>query len=83
MTTNLSESDLQKIVERGIEAYEKNKASQIDNTKSYSIAKSAQMLGRSHSTIKKLIRSGKLRTTADGRRITQMGLQEYLQADSK
>lgn len=83
MTTSMSENDLQKIVERAIEAYDKKKASQVDNTISYSIAKVAEMLGRSHATIKKLVQAKKMHTTADGRRITQIGLQEYLQNDSK
>jgi len=79
----MSANDLQQIVERAIEAYDKKKASQIDNTKSYSIAKVAELLGRSHTTIKKLVQAGKLRTTTDGRRITQLALQEYLKSDSK
>ena len=83
ITTRMSPSDIQQIVERALEANDKKKALQIDNTKSYSIAKVAEMLGRSHTTIKKLLQAGKLRTTADGRRITQIGLQEYLQNDSK
>jgi excisionase family DNA binding protein len=70
-------------VERAIEANDQKKASKVDNAKSYSIAKIAKMLGRSHATIKKLVQAGKLRTTADGRRITQFAVQEYLQADSK
>ena len=83
MTTSLSENDLQQIVERAIEAYDRKKALQVDNTKSYSIAKVAKMLGRSHATIKKLVQAKKIPTTADGRRITQIGLQEYLQNDPK
>ena len=83
ITTRMSPSDIQQIVERALEANDKKKALQIDDTKSYSIAKVAKMLGRSHTTIKNLVKAGKLRTTADGRRITQIGLQEYLQNDSK
>jgi len=83
MTTNLSENDLQKIVERAIESHEKKKTDLLNAGKNYSIAKVAHNLGRSHTTIKNLIKAGKLKTTADGRRITHQALQEYLSTESK
>jgi len=83
MTTNMSENDLQRIVESAIESYEKRKSMLSDNAKSYSIAKVAQKLGRSHTTIKNLVKAGKLKTTSDGRRITHQALQDYLGSEPK
>jgi len=82
MTTNLTESDLQKIVERAIEEHERKKAALIGSNMSYSIARVAKMLGRSHTTIKKHVLSGKLRTTSDGQRILHISLQEYLKQET-
>ena len=79
---HLTESDLQKIVERAIEEHERKKAAQTNSTKSYSIAKAAKILGRSPTTIKKHVLSGKLKTTSDGRRILHKALQEYLKQET-
>lgn len=79
--TTLSVSDLQKIVEKAIESHETKKATRESSNINYSFAKVAEILGRSHTTIKSLVKSGKLKTTTDGRRITKLALQEYLKAE--
>ena len=80
--TTYTETEFQTIIERAIAEYERRKFAEKDTGKSYSIAKVAHNLGRSHATIKNLIKAGKLKTTADGRRITYQALQEYLSLES-
>lgn len=80
--TTYTETEFQTIIERAIEEYDRRKFADQDTGKSYSIAKVAQNLGRSHATVKNLIKAGKLKTTADGRRITHQALQEYLRSES-
>lgn len=80
--TTLTEDDLLQIVEQAIDNHEKRKAASEDLTKSYSIAQLAKKLGRSHTTVKNLVRSGKLITTTDGRRILHTSLKAYLKQET-
>lgn len=80
--TTLTEDDLRQIVEQAIDNHEKKKTASEDLNKSYSIAKVAKMLGRSHTTIKNLVLSGKLNTTTDGRRILNASLKAYLKQET-
>ncbi|MHC1777547.1 MAG: helix-turn-helix domain-containing protein [Lentimicrobium sp.] len=81
--TSLSRTELKALVKESIIELEVLKQEKVESLKSYSIAALAKMLGRSHSTIKNLIKAGKLKTTADGRRITHQALQDYLSTESK
>ncbi|GAP43979.1 hypothetical protein TBC1_112138 [Lentimicrobium saccharophilum] len=83
LMTTLSESDLQRIVEKAIESHEIKKTALLNAGLNYSFAKVAQIFGRSHTTIKNLVKAGKLKTTADGRRITQAAINEYLKTSQR
>lgn len=57
-------------------ANEKKRASQVDRL--YTVNEVRKRLGKAHSTIKKLIAKGLIRTTIDGL-ITEAAINEYLQ----
>jgi len=76
--TTYTETEFQQMIEQAFAEYDKRKTSEQAAGKNYSFAKVAQMFGRSHTTIKNLVKAGKLKTTADGRRITQAAINEYL-----
>jgi transposase len=81
--TNYTETEFQQMIEQAIAEYDKRKTAEQVTGKNYSIAKVAQMLGRSHTTIKNLVKTGKLKTTSEGRRITHQALQDYLSTELK
>lgn len=81
--TTLSKNDLKSLLKESLTEIESEKKALTDSAKTYSIATAAKVLGRSHSTIKKLIKIGKLKTTSDGRRITHIAIQKYLGAEPK
>ncbi len=81
--TNYTETEFQQMIEQAIAEYDKRKLAEQVTGKNYSFAKVAQMLGRSHTTIKNLVKTGKLKTTSEGRRITHQALQNYLSTESK
>ena len=74
----MTPEDLLDLVKKGIREVEKEKLNQVSPGKSYSINRVAKALGRSHTTIKRLIVEGKLISTCDGKRITAQALNDYL-----
>ena len=79
----LSEEDLEKLIMKCLVRFEEMKISKNLVDENYSINEVAKKLGRAHDTIKKMVRDGTLKATADGRRITAVSLKEYLQNDSQ
>lgn len=74
----MSADDLQSLVKRCVREVEKEKNEQVSLSRSYSFNQAAKELGRSFTTIKKLIMEGKLKTTSDGKRIPAQALNDYL-----
>jgi CHASE1-domain containing sensor protein len=81
IVTTYTKNELQEIIQQAIAEFEKKKNGDSDQNKNFCFAKAARILGRSTSTIQKMVKSGKLKTTSDGRRITQQGLQDYLNSE--
>jgi len=74
----LNPQDLKKIVkEVFIEIEEEKKALESNNTV-YTINQVKNILKVSHTTVKKLIQEGIIKTTSDNRRIPAWSLDEYL-----
>jgi hypothetical protein len=73
-----SKEDLKKVVLEGLRAYDEQKSNPESAMKTFSINELAIKLKRSHDTIKKLIKSGYLLTTADGKRILATSVNSYL-----
>lgn len=74
----ISAEELAEIFIRKLKQHETNEANLKAKTKTLSINQTAKWLGRSHSTIKKLIQSGHLKTIADGKRVSLESVNEYL-----
>ena len=74
----MTPDDLLNLVKTGIREVEKEKESQETKNRSYSINQASKELGRSFTTIKRMIEEGKLKTTSDGRRVTAQALNDYL-----
>lgn len=78
--TTLSPDDMVSLIKKSIrEVHEENVQAQNIN-RSYSFNQVAKELGRSFTTVKKLITEGKLKTTADGRRIPAQELNNYMKS---
>jgi hypothetical protein len=54
------------------------KAHRANPEKLYSIAQTARKLGKKWDTVKRMIDEGRLKTTADGKYISQAAIDEYL-----
>jgi hypothetical protein len=76
--TIYSEDELKHLFIESLKEYEAQKASGLSIEKTFSINQVAVKLGRSHFTIKQLVKDGVLKTTSDQRRITAISLNEYL-----
>ncbi|HCT71554.1 MAG TPA: hypothetical protein DF409_11635 [Bacteroidales bacterium] len=70
--------ELKQIILQALSEYEKRRGMITQYGKNYSIAQAARLLGRTTSTIKKLIETGELQATSDGRRITPKAIEDYL-----
>lgn len=69
--------ELKAIIKECLSEHEAETADKVSEIKSYSINQVAKKLGRHYSTIKKLIKTGQLKTTSD-KRITLAELNKYL-----
>jgi IS30 family transposase len=69
--------ELKAIIKECLTEHEAETADKVSEIKSYSINQVAKQLGRHHSTIKKLIKTGQIVSTSD-HRITQAELNRYL-----
>ena len=78
IVTTYSSEDLEAIIIASLKKYEAMKAALPSNEETFSINQVAKRLGRSHSTIKRLIETGLLKTTTDQRRVSAFSLNEYL-----
>lgn len=76
--TSLSPHEVKKLMKEAIIEHEVEKSKQISLTKTYSFNQVKDMLGCSHSTVKKLVNEGVLETTADQRKIPQWAVENYL-----
>jgi hypothetical protein len=76
--TTFTKDDLKQMIKESILEAEVEKDQQEDGSRTFSINQVAKNLHRSHTTIKKLVMSGQLKTTSDGRRITAHELNCYL-----
>lgn len=70
--------ELKQIILQALSEYEKRRGMVTQYGKNYSLPQAARLLGRTTSTIKKLIETGELKATSDGRRITQKAIEDYL-----
>lgn len=75
----LSPQDIKCLMKDAITEHEKEKAVNVSLTKVFSFNQVAKKLGVSHSTVKKLVKEGILKTTADQRKIPAWAVNEYLQ----
>ncbi len=75
----ISPTQLQKTIVEALRKYDQEKQSKEDITGTVSINQAAKILNVAHATVKKLIATGELKTTADQRRIPKKALNEYLQ----
>ena len=78
ITTTLTADDLKNLIKAGIREVQKESLQQENTNKSFSINQASKELGRSFTTVKNMILSGKLKTTSDGRRIPAQELNKYL-----
>jgi IS30 family transposase len=69
--------ELKAIIKECLIEHETESAEKVSEIKSYSINQAAKQLGRHHSTIKKLIKTGQIVATSD-HRITLAELNRYL-----
>ncbi len=76
--TTFTKDDFKQMIKECILEVKKELKQQVDENTTYSINKVAKELHRSHTTIKKLVMSGQIKTTIDGRRITAAELNRYL-----
>lgn len=75
---SFTKNEFKEIIRQALFEYERSKVIDTQIGKNFSIPKAAEILNRTPATIKKLIETGKLKATSDGRRITHEALQEYL-----
>jgi len=78
ITTTLTPDDLKNLIKAGIREVQKESIQQENTNRTYSINQARIELGLSFTTVKKLILSGKIKTTSDGRRIPAQELNMYL-----
>lgn len=80
-TTTLIEitpDGLKSLVKQALNEHDKEKLNSQTSTKIYSFNQVKNILGCSHTTVKKLVKEGVLKTTADQRRIPAWAINEYL-----
>ena len=80
--TTCSMEELKLVFIEGLKEYEAMKAASPSNDATFSINQVAKRLRRSHSTIKRLIETGLLKTTTDQRRVSAFSLNEYLRTNT-
>lgn len=76
----ISRDDLQSLMLTTLEIHDKRRSQATDKVQTVSINQAAKLIGISHESAKNLIRKGKLKTTADQRRIIKASINDYLQA---
>jgi hypothetical protein len=69
--------ELKEIIKEALSEHAAKSADKDAEVKSYSINQVAKKLGRHHTTIQKLIKTGQLKSTSD-KRITMAELNKYL-----
>jgi len=72
-----TEQELRKIIYSSVELAVKEQFNKTSENKIYSINQVAKMLNKKHETIKRLILTGVIKGTADGK-ISQQNLNEYM-----
>lgn len=75
----ISPTQLQKTIVEALRKYDQEKESRQEISGTVSINQAAKTLNVAHATVKKLISSGELKTTADQKRIPKKALNDYLQ----
>ncbi len=75
---SLTPDELINLIEQGVLRAQKKALEKENTIRTYSINKAAKALGRSHTTVKRLIEAGKIKTSASGQRITEQALNNYL-----
>jgi IS30 family transposase len=78
----LKKEELKSIIKECLSEHEAEAADKASEIKSYSINQTAKQLGRHFSTIKKLIKTGQLKSTSDNR-ITLAEINKYLSGINK
>jgi hypothetical protein len=79
----LDEMDFQNLIKNAVTECLRDFADEkAKSEKSHTVNHVAQRLHLAHATVKKLVETGVMRSTPDGR-ITELQLQEYLHANSK
>lgn len=76
----LSPDDMVSLIKKSIREVHQEDAQAQNTNKCYSINQASKELGLSFTTVKKLITAGKLKTTADGRRIPAQELNNYMKS---
>jgi len=74
----MSPDDLRTLVKEGVIQAQRETAQKEETNRTYSINQASKILGRSFTTVKNLIMSGKIKTISDGKRITALELNNYL-----
>lgn len=75
----LTPEDLKQMMKEGFKEAIQEQSQKDISKQTYSISSTAKLLKRHHDTVKKLICEGKLKTTADGKRVLASSLETYLQ----
>lgn len=75
--------EIKQIFIEGLREFESERENTTILKTTYSINQVAKQLGRSHSTITKMIEEGILKTTSDQRRIKAISLIDYLKSNNK
>lgn len=76
----LTPQDLKNLMKEAIGEFENEKSENESLSTIYTFNKVRLILGCSHSTVKKLVNEGIIKTTSDQRRIPAKALEEYLQS---
>lgn len=74
----MSREDLKEMILTTLEAHDEQKRKRIDPFATVSINQAAKLLNISHTYAKKLINQGKLKTTADEKRVLLESVTQYL-----
>lgn len=77
-TIELSPEEIKLLMKQAINESEREKRNSQALTKTYSFNQVKNILGCSHTTVKKLVRDGVLKTTADQRKVPAWAVNEYL-----
>ena len=75
---SLTPEELINLVEQGVLRAQQKALIKESTIRTYSINKAAKVLGRSHTTVKRLIVEGKIKTSANGQRRSEQALNNYL-----